>query len=343
MNVKINDKGAIVLGKRVSCDGFLNNKGFRVQTHVHEDHMRSFNSSLGYQEGVILTKPTLDLISIIKNKPDLDCRNNIHVVEGNQSKRLDGFRVDFLDSGHMLGSVQVAVEYDNGLKLGYSGDFGWPLDNIIQVDELVIDSTYGLPESVRSFSQDYIEECLLELVNEYLTANPVYIISHRGTIQRALKCLNQNINVPVIVSKKLLKEIEVFNKYGYGIINCFLPFSNEGQDIMKEGKYIRFYGTGDILPNDTSGYTCINLKAIFGRNPEPVINHGNNSFTIPYSNHADFDETLEYVYSTNAKKVLTDPIRSSYKNAKELAWEIKKRLKIDATTYHPISSSYWGE
>lgn len=343
MIVKINDKGTILLGDKISCDGFIDNKGFRIQTHVHQDHMSSFNTSLGHQRGVILTRPTLDLAAIIKNKPDLHDRNNIHIIRANESKDFEEFRVELLDSGHMLGSVQVAVEYKNTPKIGYSGDFSWPLDNVIQVEELVVDSTYGSPESVRAVSQEDIEECLLELVNDNLTMNPVYIFSFRGTIQRAMNCINRNINTPIIVSKKLLREIEIFNKYGYGITNYFLPFSNEGQEIIKNKKYIRFYGTGDMLPADTSGLTCINLKAIFGRHPYPIVDHGNNSFTIAYSSHADFEGTIEYVRASNAKRVLTESIRSGYENAKKLSLEIKRRLNIYSTTYRPTSSHYWGQ
>lgn len=343
MKVRISQKGAILLGDQISCDGFVDNKGYRVQTHVHEDHLRSFNTSLGYQKGIFLTRPTRDLIATVKNNPALHSRNNVHVIEVGVSKQIDGFEIEFLDSSHMLGAVQVAVDYDGGPRLGYSGDFSWPLDKIIQVEVLVLDSTYGAPESIRGFSQSTIEERLLELVSEYLTKNPVIVSSHRGTIQRAMHCINSNINVPLIVSKRLLKEIRIFNQYGYGLTNYYTPLSEEGQEVLESQRYVRFYGTGDILPCDISGLTAISLGAVFGRLPDPVLDLGNNAFKLAYSTHADFAETVEYVRATNAKKVFTDPTRASFESASSLASEIKRRLNIEAEPCRPIVSNYWGE
>jgi putative mRNA 3-end processing factor len=53
----------------------------------------------------------------------------------------------------MLGAAQVEVQLDSGLRLGYSGDFQWPLDRPMEVDALVVDSTYGSPESIRQYTQ----------------------------------------------------------------------------------------------------------------------------------------------------------------------------------------------
>jgi putative mRNA 3-end processing factor len=343
LNVEVTHKGAVLLGKQVSVDGFVDNGGFRVQTHVHEDHLRSFFTSLGFQQGIILTKPTLDLIASIKKEPALYHRNNIHIVPGNSTTKVDGIEIEFLDSSHMLGSVQVSVSLSNGIRCGYSGDFSWPLDKVIQVDELVVDSTYGSPESVRKFSQGDIEERLLSLVTEHISNNPIIIKSHRGTIQRAMHTISSNLNIPIIASKRLSREIKIFNEYGYDINNYFTPYSKEGTEILNSKYWIRFYGTGDILPCDTSDLTSINLKAIYGRAIEPVTDHGNNNFTIAYSNHADFNDTINYVYSSNAKKVLTDSSRSGFHNASSLAREIKKRLNIEAYPSQPLKSNLWGE
>jgi Cft2 family RNA processing exonuclease len=37
-----------------------------------------------------------------------------------------------LSSGHMLGAVQVALEMPDGRRIGYPGDFHWPVDDVIQ-------------------------------------------------------------------------------------------------------------------------------------------------------------------------------------------------------------------
>lgn len=343
INSKITKKGAILLGEHISCDGFVKNNGFRIQTHVHEDHMTNFSSSIGYQKGVILTKPTLDLITVIRKEEALSSRNDIHIIEGNGSKMINNFNVEFFDSQHMLGAVQVVVEYPQGLRCGYSGDFSWPLENVVQTDELVIDSTYGSPESVRPFSQEYVEERLLDFIGENLSVKPIIIISRRGTIQRAMHSINSNFNIPMILSKRLIREIEVYNMYGYNFTNYFSPYSDEAQEILESKKFLRFYGTGDFPPNDTSGSTVIHLQAIFGRHSDPIVNYDKDIYTVAYSCHADFNDTLKYVKASNSKVVICDPTRSGFEKARKLANEIKKRLKIQAYLGEPIESNHWGE
>src|SRR5580692_8082815 len=111
----------------------------------------------------------------------------------------------------MLGSVQVLVETADGARLGYSGDFHWPLEpeDVIQCDALVVDSTYGSPRSVRKYSQEQAESCLLELVYAKVKTGPVHIYSHRGTIQRALQLIGGNVAAPIVCSEHLCKEVSV--------------------------------------------------------------------------------------------------------------------------------------
>ena len=69
----------------------------------------------------------------------------------------------------MLGAVQVLVELEDGTRVGYSGDFQWPIEDVIQVDALVVDSTYGKPANVRKFTQGECEERLIEVDPEIRT------------------------------------------------------------------------------------------------------------------------------------------------------------------------------
>ena len=42
--------GAVCLGSKVVCDGFAEGYPFRVQTHIHDDHMGEFDKSKGFQD-----------------------------------------------------------------------------------------------------------------------------------------------------------------------------------------------------------------------------------------------------------------------------------------------------
>ena len=82
------------------------------------------------------------------------------------------------------------------MRVGYSGDFAWPLDNVIQVDALVVDSTYGSPESIRNYSQGECEAQFLLLSRKLLSEGPVYIKAHTGTLHRAMQLLSTELDVP---------------------------------------------------------------------------------------------------------------------------------------------------
>ena len=346
MNIGVSQKGAIILGDLVCCDGFLKDRPFRVQTHVHHDHLRGISSSFGNQNGVVMTEPTRDLLSVILNNPAIFHRQNVLIMRNSSIERFNGFKIELINNGHMLGSVQVAVHYDNGKHLGYSGDFSWPLDDVIKVDELVVDSTYGFSDSVHDFDRDQVNRQLLETISEKLPLGPIIVKASRGTMHNAMHTVQESIKAPIIVSSKQMEEIQIYNKWGYGFENIYKSNSEEGRKILNSDHYIRFLGTGDKpIIEDYPNSTLITLKALYGRSNEPITRHlgVREDFHIAYSDHADFNGTIDYIKATGAKFVLTDPSRSGMERATELAKKIRSILNIKAKPAENIPSQLWGE
>src|SRR6516225_1860497 len=147
--VDVASSGAVLLGSSVVCDGFQRDRTVRVQTHVHDDHMRDFERSKGFQD-LYMSEATRSLL-VAEFNADIEYRENIIALRHGESFRCPGGGLTLLSSGHMLGAVQVALETPDGRRLGYSGDFHWPIDDVIEVDELVVDSTYGSEDSVRVY------------------------------------------------------------------------------------------------------------------------------------------------------------------------------------------------
>ena len=228
----------------------------------------------------------------------------------------------------MLGSVQVIAELDSGPRLGYSGDFQWPLDDVIQVDALVLDSTYGSPGSVREFSQGECEERFAQLVIRLTATGPVHIKAHRGTLQRALQIINDEIGCPVIGSRRLLQEVAVYRDFGYTIQPLIVHPSEEASSLVRDGHYVRVYSTGDQDPVDLGSGSRVVLSAYFTRPDMPVVEYSERAYGVAMSNHADFEGTLDYVRATNAKFVVTDNTRKG--KGYQLAQAIRQRLGIEA-------------
>lgn len=314
--------GAVCLGSKVVCDGFAEGYPFRVQTHVHDDHMSEFDKSKGFQD--FLMSPETYALLVAERNADLEFRDNLHQVgRGVEHMLDDGSKLFLLPSNHMLGSCQVSLELSDGLRIGYSSDFGWPLDEIIQVDELVVDSTYGSPRSVRRYTQAEAEECLSNLVSERLRHGSVHVNAHRGTIERVLHVLGVNIGVPILASERLIREVEVYQNHGFAIGDLYELGSDAGQSAMEERSYVRLYSKGDGFGNEPIGETSITCSAYMANEDGPLMTYSDRAYRVALSNHADFNETLRYVEKTGAKKVVTDNTRS---HGVELALAINDRL-----------------
>ena len=321
--VDVFDNGAVRLGSKTVCDGYAQGYPFRVQTHVHDDHMGEFDRSKGLQD-LFMSLETLMLL-IAERNADLEYRDNlIPVRRGVEHELDDGSRLALLPSGHMLGSCQVALELPNGIRCGYSGDFAWPLDEVMQVEELVVDSTYGSPASIRGYTQDEAESCLLEVVCQRLRHGSVHVNAHRGTVERVLHVLAGNVGVPILASTGLIREIAVYQDHGFAVGALAALDSAAGRSARKERSYVRLYSKGDGFGNELIEGTSVTCSAHMVSTDHPLLKFSDRAYRVALSNHADFGGTLAYVKATGAKRVVTDNTRN---HGIDLAIAINEHLR----------------
>lgn len=333
--ISVNAKGAVVLGRDICCDGFVYNVLARVQTHVHADHMRDFSTSKGTQD-IYMTKATRDLL-IAEYEADLPHRINVIPKEYNTPFLVNDSWVELVPNGHMLGSAQVCVTSTDGFRLGYSSDFKWPLDRAIEVDALVVDSTYGSAEHMRKYDQGLVDEHFLELVMTQLSKGPVVVQSHRGTSARAASVLFGDVNVPVLATNRVAKEFQVYRAHGSPIGQFVRTESQAGRQVAESGRYVKFVRKGERFDD---ACTVITLTAQAGSLRDPVVQYSERAFEVAMTEHADFYGTLEYVQATKAKYVITDNSRGG--KAVELAMEIQSRLGISARPSTSHFTRAWG-
>lgn len=320
-SVDVYEDGAVSLGPSVVCDGYHDQRPFRVQTHIHDDHMANFDKSKGLQD-LLMSKQTRALL-IADQNADLEYRDNLIAVGAGAYELDDGSMLTLLPSGHMLGASQVLVELRDGRRCGYSGDFGWPLDDVIEVDELVVDSTYGSPTSVRQYTRGEAEACLLEVVCQRLRHGSVHIKAHRGTIERVLHILSGNIDVPILSSQRLLREVEVYREYGFAVGAVEVLDSALGRAALAERSYVRLYSKGDGYGNELTEGTTIECSAFMVPRDTPLLTFTDRAYRVALSNHADFEETLAFVAATGARRIVTDNTKN---HGIELAMAINMRL-----------------
>ena len=117
-----------------------------------------------------------------------------------------------------MGQLRVYVEMESGVRLGYSGDFQWPSEHIIEeINPLVLDSTNGSPDCVRFFTQDEAQHRLVDLVCSRVKRGPMHIQGYRGTLQRGIQCLSESVDLPLVGSRSLCKQVEVYRRHGYAM------------------------------------------------------------------------------------------------------------------------------
>ncbi len=284
--------------------------------------MGGFNKSKGLQE--FLLSPETYALLIAEYNADLEYRENFQPLERGVAHVLEeGSTLRLVPSNHMLGSCQVALELPDGLRIGYSSDFGWPLDEVIQVDELVVDSTYGNPHSVRGYTQDQAEACLSEIVCTRLRHGSVHIHAHSGTIERTVQILGDNVGVPLLATEQLIRRVQVYQQHGLAP-GVLVPLdSDDGRHAVQQRSYVRLYSKGDGFKNERVEGTMVTCSAYMVDRDHPLKVFSDRACRVALSNHADFEETLAYVAATGARTVVTDNTRNY---GRDLAIAINNRL-----------------
>ncbi len=332
----------MLLGPDVVCDGFHRARRIRVQTHVHADHMYEFETSKGFQD-LLMSEGTFDLL-VAEYNADLGVRangGNLYPLRYYHPHDLESTQITLFPNQHMLGSAQVLVESD-GVRLGYSSDFSWPLspEHQMTCDALVVDGTYGSPTSVREYSQEEAEARLLELVRAKLVVGPVHLKGFRGTIHRALHLLGSEIDAPMVGGDDLCRDVAVYQRFGSVAASVLKAESIGGREAVASGRYIRFYSKGDRFPAQVVNGATIILSAFMTDRRNPVLEYSGRAYRVALTDHADFTGTVEYVRATGAQYVITDNTRGGHAIA--LAQALCERLGIDARPSSNHESFEWG-
>lgn len=325
------EEGPILLGKYVTCDGFYWDREVAVCTHFHADHIGDFYKWLHYCQVILCSQETKELLIALKKDEGLRLRGYFKGLAYGTPYLHKGECITLYSTKHALGSTQVLVEDEEGIRIVYTGDFDYPNTKPIKAHILVIDATYGDP-NLPVFEKNQVVELLISLVKKELGHRPVCIIAHRGKMQEVMQMLNEaGFSIPFLSPLTELPISIVYQNFGARLGNLQAIQSPVAQQIIKEHEpHIIFHlWCHDIRESLAEGiqYTKIlvsRLKAL-----EPLGQIGHNYYQIALSDHSDFDGIMEYVRESDPKLVITDGSRAEY-YATLLATEIENRLGIKA-------------
>ena len=362
----LNDQ-TILLGNHVAADGEAkwdavkkSGQSYIAISHIHNDHFKEskVNNAMESPQYIepIMSQGTRDLLMQSKV---LNLRFNSHKVlkfgieESLVTKNGETVKVTLKDSKHILGSSQIQVEETDGSRYGYSGDFGEGIEDFIDVDTLVLDSTNGTRNDLVNWTVNSAIQELAERVSEAVNEHrKVAIIGAPGLLQSTIHNFSSfldGVDVGTYEWDELHRVSrvqafsQVYSDHGFEqpLINSYHYAENEGlEDIISKFRFspnqlilahnIKDIGLGGVITPTSFEGVIFNVKNFYRHNEKPIVQRkDNNIYDVSLTSHALGDTILEYVESVNPKLVLTDSSRNE-KCAMSLAKKIKDRLNIEA-------------
>ncbi len=283
-------------------------------SHAHSDHVH-FNG----KNSVLCSKPTLSLIEQNFKK----AKNALPLKNGKKIE-FDEFTLSVHNSGHILGSVQALIEGNKSIAV--TSDFKLQ-DSLIQkgavplhCDTLVIESTFGLPDYSFPPRSEVYERMALWIKKNIKKNNYVLLAGYStGKAQELTAFCNAFLGIVPLVHERVYNNNKVYEKHGVSL-----------------GEYIKL----DHNLQDSS--ILIMPPALCSRHLVQALQFSLNKRVVcakatgwnyrhhfdevfPLSDHADFNQLIEYIKQAEPKNVLT-----MHGFARELASSIKRKLKIPA-------------
>jgi len=322
----ITRQGAVLLGKYVVCDGFEWDREVAVVTHIHADHITHFERCLGYYDLIFCSPETKELLITLEGNW-LRLRRNLISLPYENPYAYKEERITLYPARHILGSSQVLVEDQDGVRIVYTGDFDFPNTKPVEADILVVDATFGDPTQVAKCNRDQIVDYLVSLTKKELEFSPVCILAHRGKLQEVMSILrNAGLTVPFLCAPDILKMSKVYSNYGINM-GCVLSLKDDAaQEIIASGERHIFFQLIGIKAFPPIHYTKI--RASRWGTTESFIKLAHDYYVVALSDHADFKGTLEYVRECKPRLVITDNYRAG--SADSLAQAIRNELHIEA-------------
>jgi Cft2 family RNA processing exonuclease len=273
----------MVGGQRISLDDASGELCF--VSHAHSDHTEAF----GKKREVLASRETF-------------------LLAGKEPQERGVQGVSLRHAGHMLGARQLFAQYDGG-TFAYTGDFSLHdsytarAAEILRCDTLMIDSTYCLPRM--RFPQRYE---VLAKMEKFVKANSESILVFgaysTGKAQELVSFLNRECGIAPILAPKAAKISAAYEKCGVR-----LDYLEAGSEEAAEAEKRAHVA---ILPPPAVNFSAgARIAAQSGKNVLTAVATGwaaSSRFPVdeafPLSDHADFADTMRYIYESGAKTVI---------------------------------------
>lgn len=284
-------------------------------SHAHSDHTEAFRK----KRTIIASEETFALM-------------------GREPHPHPAASITLHPAGHMLGARQLSAETEAG-KFVYTGDFSLhesftaSAAPILQCDTLMIDSTYCLPH-LRFPKRERVLSDMQKFVKQNERSIIVFGAYTRGKTQELVRFLNTECGIAPVVSEPAAKICSIYEKCGVK-----LDYVAAGTEDAEEEMHSSFVA---IMPSSMVNFQFgANLSEAYGKEVKTAVATGwaqVSRFPVdaafPLSDHADFRDTMRYIYESGAKRVICA------NSGTEAAAAYLRSLGIDAIAKEESGKSY---
>jgi Cft2 family RNA processing exonuclease len=286
---QIEDKSVFIPAAQIHLDS-KDRKSLGFVSHAHIDHIAKHNK-------IICTDKTAQFIQFRLKKP------NCLEMPYSKSIELNNAKVTLIPAGHILGSAQILIETDKSSLL-YTGDFRTgpsrtaEQHEVRQVDIVIMESTFGMPQYCFPPRRE-VEELLIKILREKLEQEitPIVFAYALGKSQEVLHLLG-NSGLPVAVDYSILKYARIYEKFNidFGSYQIFKRSQFKGKVLLLPTGFRR----NRYVESIENKYT-IYLSG-WGMDSSARYRLGVDE-VIPYSDHADFNELIEFATKVDAREI----------------------------------------
>ena len=258
-----------------------------VVSHAHADHAISGN------ENVYCTEATAAFMQLRYAK---NAAKVFNIVAYNAVFNIKDVQITFISAGHMLGSAQVLMEYDD-VKYLYTGDYKLQTDETcepiawVKADVLITESTFADPAILHPNPVEEIKKLNDIKLNILLGAYGL------GKSQRLINLIN--LHAPqkkILIHHRIMPINAIYEKMGFSPGNYELY----SRKLMKtQGEYVY------IVPPFTfdSYINAKGVKRLFASGWKNL--QVNQNDTLYISDHVDWNDILQAVKHVQPKQIWT--------------------------------------
>lgn len=262
-------------------------------SHAHADHLPRNRSC-----SVVTSRATLALMRLRGFKGDA------MVLPFGERRELETCAITLYPAGHILGSSMILVESDRGSLL-YTGDLRTPpspasegFTSPEQVDELIIEATFGLP----IYRWRHPEELAAEVrtfASDSLSAGqtPIFLAYNLGKAQEIMHILSP-LGHPMQVHGGGYPLCAVYEQEGFdlGQVERYERSSSEGKILIAPGSALATGFASHISKKRVAW--CSGWAAVESRRIQAGVD-----VAIPLSDHLDFFELISLCKRLSPKKI----------------------------------------